>query len=167
MSAALARLERALYRLLRWVSLAAFVVLFLLLAMTVLVRFVPVASTGWSDEIVELAFAWMVFLGAAVLWRDGTHFRVDLVPQKLAGSAAGRWLEIVLGVLSLGFLVVFTYEGWVLTRAATDRSPIFVLSKVFWYGVMPLAGALMVVSTLRDLWSRLRRRDAEGGPGTP
>jgi len=38
------------------------------------------------------------------------------------------------------------------TRAANDRTPIFVLSRVFWYGVMPLSGALMIAYTVRDLW---------------
>lgn len=96
--------------------------------------------------------------GAATLWRDGGHFRVDMIPVKLEGSKAGRALEIVLALMSLGFLVVFTYEAWVRTRAANDRTPIFVLSRVFWYGVMPLSGALMIAYTVRDLWGLLAPR---------
>lgn len=151
-------IDRALYRIMRWVTMASFVALLLLLTAVVLVRFVPVMSMGWSDELVELAFAWMVFLGAAALWRDGSHFRVDMIPVKLEGSRAGRALEMVLAVLSLGFLVVFTYEAWVLMRTANDRTPIFVLSKVFWYGVMPFSGAVMIAYTVRDLVALVRRR---------
>ncbi len=154
----LAWIDRALYRGMRWVTLASLVALLLLLTAVVFVRFVPVLSMGWSDELVELSFAWMVFLGAATLWRDGGHFRVDMIPVKFGGSKAGRALEIVLALMSLGFLVVFTYEAWVLTRAANDRTPIFVLSRVFWYGVMPLSGALMIAYTVRDLWVLLASR---------
>lgn len=154
----LASFDRALYRVMRWVTLASLVVLLLLLTAVVFVRFVPVLSMGWSDELVELGFAWMVFLGAATLWRDGGHFRVDMIPVKLEGSKAGRALEILLALMSLGFLIVFTYEAWVLTRTANDRTPIFVLSRVFWYGVMPLSGALMIAYTVRDLWGLLAPR---------
>lgn len=148
----LARAEVVLAAAMRWGSMLCLVTLLALLTAVVFVRFVPLASMGWSDEIVEFAFAWMVFLGAAALWRDGSHFRVELVPQWLAGSWAGRLLECLLGVLALGFLLVFTYEGWLLTRAANDRTPIFELPKFLWYVVIPLSGLLMTGYTIRDLW---------------
>jgi TRAP-type C4-dicarboxylate transport system permease small subunit len=152
------RLERALYQVMRGVTLLAFVALLVLLAGVVFIRFVPFMSSGWSDELIELAFAWVVFLGAAVLWRDRGHFRVDMVPGMLAGGAAGRALEISLDVLALAFLAVFTYQSGMLTYRATDTTPVFVLPKALWYGVMPLAGAIMVAYTARDLVARLRGR---------
>jgi TRAP-type C4-dicarboxylate transport system permease small subunit len=155
----LARAEGALIVALRWGSMACLVSLLLLLTAVVFVRFVPLASMGWSDEIVEFTFAWMVFLGAAALWRDGSHFRVELVPQWLAGSRAGRLLECLLGLSALVFFLVFTYEGWLLTRAANDRTPIFELPKYLWYAVIPLSGGVMTLYTLRDLW-RLPRGTA-------
>jgi hypothetical protein len=42
----------------------------------------------WADELVESGFAWMVFLGSAVLWKERTHFRVDLIPKSVAGAPA-------------------------------------------------------------------------------
>jgi TRAP-type C4-dicarboxylate transport system permease small subunit len=107
---------------------------------------------------VELAFAWMTFLGAAVLWRRRAHFRVDLVPTMLAGTRAGQFLEIGLSLVSLLFLLVFTYEGAVLTLRTAIPSPILALPKALWYLAMPIAGALMVVYTLRDLWHYLHGR---------
>ena len=62
------------------VCIAAFVVLIVLVTTLILIRFAPLFSLGWADEIVEMAFAWMTFLGAAALWRSRSHFRVDLLP---------------------------------------------------------------------------------------
>jgi TRAP-type C4-dicarboxylate transport system permease small subunit len=152
----LARAEAVLAAALRWGSMVCLVSLLVLLTAVVFVRFVPLASMGWSDEIVEFAFAWMVFLGAAALWRDRSHFRVELVPQWLAGSRAGRVLECLLVGLGLGFFLVFTYEGWLLTRAANDRTPIFELPKFLWYAVIPLSGAIMIGHSVRDLWRLVR-----------
>jgi TRAP-type C4-dicarboxylate transport system permease small subunit len=152
----LARAEGVLTTAMRWGSMVCLVSLLVLLTAVVFVRFVPLASMGWSDEIVEFAFAWMVFLGAAALWRDRSHFRVEMVPQWLAGSRAGRLLECLLGVLALGFFLVFTYEGWLLTHAANDRTPIFELPRFLWYAVIPLSGAIMIGHSVRDLWRLLR-----------
>jgi TRAP-type transport system small permease protein len=153
-----ARLDRGLAAAMRGVCLAAFTLLIVLVTTLILIRFMPVISLGWADEIVELAFAWMTFLGTAVLWRSRTHFRVDLLPTLLAGTRAGQVLEVGLSLVSLLFLLVFTYEGTVLTLRTAIPSPILALPKALWYLSMPIAGALMVVYTIRDLWHYLHGR---------
>jgi len=75
----------------------------------VLIRFWPIVVLGWEDEVVELAFAWMVFLGSAAVWRSHEHIAIDFIPQALAGTRTGRALEMAVGILALGFLGVFTW----------------------------------------------------------
>jgi len=157
-SSCCAQIDRRLAAAMRGVCLAAFALLIVLVTSLILIRFMPIFSLGWADEIVELAFAWMTFLGAAVLWRSRTHFRVDLVPSMLAGTRAGQVLEIGLSLVSLLFLLIFTYEGAVLTLRTATPSPILAWPKALWYLAMPIAGALMVMYTLRDLWHYLHGR---------
>jgi TRAP-type C4-dicarboxylate transport system permease small subunit len=105
-------------------------------------------ALGWEDEVVELAFAWMVFLGSAAVWRSGEHIVIDFVPQALAGSGAGRALEVVVGALVLGFLGVFTWYGWLLTlQSHGNTSPMLVLPRPLWYAAVP-AGAVMIGYTV-------------------
>jgi TRAP-type C4-dicarboxylate transport system permease small subunit len=144
--------ERGLAVGMRFVCIVSFVVLLVLVTTLILIRFVPMFSLGWADEIVELAFAWMVFLGTAVLWRGRAHFRVDLIPNMLAGSRAGQILEIILSLLALVFFLVFTYEGGVLTMRTIVNSPILALPKALWYMIMPISGAIIIGYTVRDLW---------------
>jgi TRAP-type C4-dicarboxylate transport system permease small subunit len=154
----LAQVDRSLAVALRGLCIAAFAVLVALVTALVLIRFMPLFSLGWADEIVELVFAWMTFLGAAVLWRRRAHFRVDLVPNMLAGTRTGQLLEIGLSLISLLFLLVFTYEGTVLTLRTATPSPILAWPKALWYLAMPIGGALMVLYTLRDLSNYLHDR---------
>jgi TRAP-type C4-dicarboxylate transport system permease small subunit len=70
-------------------------------------------------------------------------------------------------VLALGFLLVFTYEGWLLTRAANDRTPIFELPKLLWYAILPLSGAIMIGYTVRDLWALFRSGTEPSPAGGP
>jgi len=153
------RVDRFIALFLRRGSIVMMAALVVFVAGGVLVRFLPFASMGWADEIVELAFAWLVFLGAAALWRDRTHFRVDLLPTRLGNSKAGLRLEIGLALLALGFFLVFTYQGGWVSYKATDRSPILELPRYLWYGVMPLAGAIIVGYTIRDLREFLTKRN--------
>ena len=142
----------------RRVGSFAIVALWILVTATVLFRFIPIFSMGWSDEIVELLFAWMVFICSAELCRQGKHFIVDLIPNMIAGTRAGRILGIVIQLLALAFLLVFTYEGALLAIQATDRSPIFEYPKTIWYIPIPISGAIMIVYTIRDLYRLISLR---------
>jgi len=146
------KVDRVLELILRWGSSICLVGLLSLISAVIFVRFVPITSLGWSDEIIEFAFAWMVFLCAAALWRERTHFRVEVITDWLGGSKAGRVLEISLSLIALLFLLVFTYEGALLAIKATDRSPIFEYPKTLWYMSIPISGVIMIGYTIRDLY---------------
>ena len=143
---------------LRWGSIIFLASLWIIISAVVLVRFVPLTSMGWTDEVVEFAFAWMVFFCAAGLWRQKTHFRVEVITEWLGGSKAGHVLEILLSVISLVFFLVFTYEGGLLAIKATDRSPIFEFPKTLWYMSIPISGVIMLGYTIRDLCRLFRGR---------
>jgi len=143
--------DQTLGNILKKITLWNFVALLFLLSAIVFVRFVPLASLGWSDEIVEWSFAWMVFVGAAALWRDNEHFRVEWLPNKLRGQTFGKWLRIMVEILSIFFLAVMTYYGALLTISAHDRSPILELPRHIWYLCIPLAGVNMIGYSIRNL----------------
>jgi len=143
--------DRGLGRAMRWLSMACLVLLLFVLAGVVFIRFVPLARLSWSDEVVEWAFAWMVFIGAAALWREGAHFRVQAIQAKLEGRTSGLALGLLVELVSLVFLVAFAYYGWELTVKANDRSPILEWPRPLWYASIPLAGAIMVGYSVRQI----------------
>ena len=154
----LGQLDEVLGTTLRWGSSLAMVVLWILITAAVIFRGVPIVSMGWSDEIVELMFAWMIFLCSADLCRQRKHFVVDLIPNLLAGTGAGRFLGAVLNLLALAFLLVFTYQGIWLSIMATDRSPYFEWPKFLWYGSIAVSGVIMTGYTIRDVIVSFRQR---------
>ena len=151
------RADRALEAVLRWMSIVCMFILVVLVCALVFIRFFPVFSMGWADEIVELAFAWMVFMGTAAVWRSHEHITIDFIPQALAGTRAGRVLDVVVNVLVLGFLGVFTWQGWFLTiQARSNTSPMLTMPKPFWYAVIPVSGLLMIVYTVSRILKAIR-----------
>ena len=150
------KLDRGLIALLRAAVVAAVIVIFVLLLLGVLVRAVPVFSMAGYDEIVELLVAWVVFLGAVVLWREGAHFRVEFLQRSLARRPA--WVvEGVAYALALVFALVFSYQSYHFVVGTAEMTAFFAVSKTAWYASMPVAGTLMVLAALADLWRWARR----------
>jgi len=149
-----ARVDQAIESLLRWTSIVCMFVLVVLVCALVLVRFFPIMSLGWADEIVELAFAWMVFVGTALVWRNHEHIAIDFIPQALAGTRAGRVLDVVVSLLVLGFLAVFTWQGWFfMIQARGNTSPMLTMPRPLWYAGLPVSGLVMMGYTV---WRCLR-----------
>lgn len=147
-------LDRHLYGAMRAICMVCLLLLFVIITVSVVNRFAGLMSMGWSDELIELLFAWLVFLGSACLWRDHAHFGVDLLPS-LISSRWKRWLSLLTSLLGIVFLVLLVYHGANLLIEASDNSPVFAISKKYWYGVMPLAGSIMIGYSLRDIWMSL------------
>jgi TRAP-type C4-dicarboxylate transport system permease small subunit len=114
-------------------------------------RFVPIYSMGWYDEIVELLFAWLVFIGAAALWRENTHFRVEWFYAKFENRFAGYIIGLLIESLSLFFLVIMTLQGLRITLLANDWTPILKFPKRLQYVDIPIAGSLMIIYSLRNI----------------
>lgn len=154
-AALLSTVDRLLVRTLRTICVLCFCLLLLLLSGNVFVRHFPVAAFYWFDEVVEWAFAWMVFLGAAALWARNEHFRLEWINCKIKGTAAGHLVAAALEVVSLFFIVIFFYQAFRLTALARDWTPVFNVSRRYLYACMPVSGAIMVVYSIRNIMVEL------------
>lgn len=150
-------IDHFIERFLRWGSIICLICLFVLVSGCVLFRFIPIISMGWADEIIEFFFAWMIFLCTAALWRKKSHFRVELLPIRLSGKKSGKNLEMILGILALLFFFVFSYEGWILSQKAIDRSPIMEWPRYLWYFVLPFSGGIIISYTIRDFFNLVKK----------
>lgn len=88
--------------------------------------------------------AWLIFLGAAGLWRNGEQFRVDLLDQTLTNKTVKHWIALLCEVLSLIFLAVLTWYGTRFALRITDTSPTWAIPRIYWFIVMPLSSGIML-----------------------
>lgn len=71
------------------------------------------------------------------------------VYMALAGSAAGRVLEVAVGALMLEFLGVFTCQGRLLTlQSQGNTSPMLDLPRPWWCAWVPVSGVVMIGYTI-------------------
>jgi TRAP-type C4-dicarboxylate transport system permease small subunit len=149
----------------KWGAIACLCCLFGLLLVAVVVRMVPALSFSGYDEIVELLFAWLVFLGALALWREGALYRVTVI-EAAAPPLARRALAVFIRALMLMFALVMTVMGHAFVRDAGEITPFLGLDKTYWYMAVPLTGAIMSLYAVAGLWRALRGQDDDTAGGT-
>jgi len=121
-------------------------------------RYVMHATFQWYDEVARLCFVWMIFLGAAVAVRRGAHFRLHLLIDRF-GPTARRRVDLVVIVVVIAFAAVLLAGGIAIAplarRQVTDALEI---SMLWFYGALPVGGALMIAFALPQLLALARGR---------
>jgi TRAP-type C4-dicarboxylate transport system permease small subunit len=125
--------------------------LLILLTGNVLVRIFPIVSLHWFDEIVELLFAWLVFLGSAVLFSQKDHFMIEWLGKKSENTRFSPYYKLIINLICLSFVTVFMYQGMRLTVLARDWTAVVNLPRRVLYVSMPISGLFMVYANLVDL----------------
>jgi TRAP-type transport system small permease protein len=145
-----ARIDHAVGAALRTIAILCAIAIFLLVLAMVFGRSSGLFNPSWSGEIIEFLFAWMVFIGAAALWRERGHF---LVENPLQSSTRPVWriYQAILALLGLAFFLIFAAYSGRLVLLTTATTPILQLPSAWSYLAMPVAGALMALYAVRDL----------------
>jgi TRAP-type transport system small permease protein len=150
---ALKKIDRMVLAVLKALTITLFLLLSLLVSANVLVRFVPVVSLHWFDEIVEMLYAYLIFYGAAALWITREHFSLgDWIGATILKKSRTRYLyRAVLEVLVLIFAAIFFYYSLRLTILARDVTNVFAIPKSILYSCMPVASAIMIIYSIRNI----------------
>jgi len=145
--------DRFVLALLKAFTILCFILLTVLISANVFVRFFPVVSLHWFDEIIELLYAYLVFYGAAALWITREHFSVgDWISGRLIRHPkAVRVYRLLLECLVLAFALIFFYYSRRLTDMAMDVTNVFAIPKKTLYSCMPISGLIMTVYSLRNI----------------
>jgi len=146
-------MDKVVLQALKALTMVCFIALTILVSANVFVRFFPVASLHWFDEIIELLYAYLVFYGAAALWITREHFSVgDWIGKKVIKDASARHAyRLVVEVLTLVFVLVFFCYSFRLTVMARDVTNVFAMPKRILYSCMPIAATVMVVYSIRNV----------------
>jgi TRAP-type C4-dicarboxylate transport system permease small subunit len=149
----LRKIEQGIFTILAGLVSLAVVALLALLTVQILSRYFRINLLAPPDEIITLIFAWMVFLGAALLVRNDSHLRVEFIDIFLQKHPTAQCVYTVIrSLFVLLFLGVMTSSGLTLfLKSGTRSSPILQLPQRLWYAVLPLSGFLMLLYMIARL----------------
>ncbi|RST83887.1 TRAP transporter small permease [Aquibium carbonis] len=113
----------------------------------------------WTLDLAQLLFSWLVFVGAAVAFRRGAHYTVDLWPEN--SPRIDRVLQAISLLGAVVVVFVLLRYGWNLTRIRWSGSVQSLgISRGWMFVPIPLSGALMLLFLIEFLSGVLRRREA-------
>jgi TRAP-type C4-dicarboxylate transport system permease small subunit len=152
MMGSLKSIDKVILKTLKAVTITSFAFLTILISANVFVRFVPVASLHWFDEIIELLYAYLVFYGAAALWISREHFGVgDWIEKRIKEARTRHVYKLIIQLLVMGFALIFFYYSFRLTLLARDVTNVFAIPKKVLYSCLPISGFIMVIYSIRNI----------------
>lgn len=153
MMSALRWIDKVVLNILKAITITGFVLLTVLISANVFVRFFPVVSLHWFDEIIELLYAYMVFYGAAALWITREHISVgDWISGTIVkNERLKHFYGVIVETLVLLFVLIFFYYSLQLTERALDVTNVFAIPKKILYSCMPISGAIMIIYSIRNI----------------
>jgi TRAP-type C4-dicarboxylate transport system permease small subunit len=144
------KIDAVVLAALKWLTIAVFVALTLILTANVFVRYVPVMSLHWLDEIVEMLFAALVFYGAAAVWILKGHFSAgDWIGKRLKNPRAKSALRLLIDLISFFFIAVFLRYSLNLVMRSLEVTAVFQIPKKILYSCMPVSAGLMALYSLK------------------
>jgi C4-dicarboxylate transporter DctQ subunit len=114
------------------------------LFMNVVLRYFFKMSTIWAEEFIRYSMIWISFIGAAVCFRKGIHFGVDLI-LRVKSKPFVRVVKIFIEIVCLVFccfLLKYSYDLVVFSRGTGQISPAMQVPLWAVYAVIPVSAAL-------------------------
>lgn len=146
------RLFSRFITILEWWAMFLLALMVAVVFLGVFFRYVLDASLAWYDEFASYLLVWLTFYGAVVASYHHRHIGFETVVNRFMPGTR-RALGVVAELFVLGFQFVLFYYGWLLTQKMGDETAISVpWVKMGWvYSVLPIAGGLMLIISLRRL----------------
>ena len=122
--------------------------LFLILATNVFLRYLSGSSLSWAGELPELMFPWLVMAGVVLAAQYGSHIAISWFLDRIPVPA--RRVIVVLNCFIL--MAAYTALAWgtytLMPIVSTERTQVLQVPSSVTYSCMLAAFVLMVVTSL-------------------
>jgi TRAP-type C4-dicarboxylate transport system permease small subunit len=137
--------------------------MFVLVTVQVILRYVFNSALSWSEELVRFIFVWATFLGAAIGIKEHIHIGVDAIVNLLPASVR-RWADTIVYLIIFVFGIVLIAAGMpVVFLTHSQLSPALDLPMSYVYIAIPLAGFLSIVYAIAEVFKIWKKRETAQG----
>ena len=153
-------LIRRLTQFVEWLLVALSVLIFAVVFLQVLFRYLLRQPLFWSEELPRYLLIWMCFLAAALAQKHDAHINITLCLTPFSARVR-RVLKLLTDVVILGFLWILIYSGGLVTSiTAHHRSTALQLPMGLVYAALPVGAILMSIYLFLQIADGVRRLKA-------
>ena len=148
----------------RMICAGLFVAMVVLVTITlwqITCRFILYIPVQWSEEVVRMAFVWLIFLGSAIACKEGTHLALDVLTQQL-GPKNKAWLQIavLVAMFAVEALIFYASSQYVLRSFGKTLVTLPIPSNCI-YMSGPISSILMMFFTIEILYRKLVKKEGD------
>ena len=98
----------------------------------------------WSEELIQLVYVWICYLGWTIAARKDTHIRITTLVNILPKTAQ-KWIQLFCHVLCIVFSVLMVYYGIKLVGVGFKRTAVsFPLNFAVVYAIGPFCNFVII-----------------------
>lgn len=154
MGSIIRRLEHHIFQFISWLAQLLLWVAVAAGFYQVLSRFVLQSPAAWSEALTRSSIIWVVMLGIALAFREGSMLGVDALRNKLSEYGYGRILEHLVLLIVAAFLIFLLWIGINMTwRVRFQTMPTLGVSISWVYASIPTGAALSLLAVFSH-WGR-------------
>lgn len=128
--------KRVTETLIDWMSVILLTGIFVLGLCQVFWRWVLRDPIIWSEELIQLTYVWICYLGWAIAERKDSHIRITAILNMLPRGAQ-KWLQALCHVLCIVFSALMVYYGIKLVGVGMKRTAVSIALN---YGLVYVMG---------------------------
>ena len=137
------------------------------LFVNIILRYFFNENQSWADEFVRYSIIWIAFIGAAICFRQGIHFGVDLLIKSLPAKYK-PYLQVYINVVCIVFVILLIYFGFKLvffSMQTGQTTPSLQLATYWVYLSIPLGATLSLLYLVIDTFKLLKTGRSNGELG--
>ena len=139
-----------------WLAVALMFMIFFLGLAQVIWRWVLNNPITWSEELIQLSYVWVCYLGWAIATRKDSHIRITTL-MNILPKGAQKYLQIFCNILVILFSVLMVRYGWDLIGVGLKRTAVSMawLNYATVYVMGPLMNLVIIcyqIAGIIDIW---------------
>ena len=140
-----------------WLSIILLSGIFILGLCQVFWRWVLHDPIIWSEELIQLTYVWICYLGWTLAERSDSHIRITALLNALPKSVQ-KWVQAVCHVLCILFSILMAFYGIRLVRVGMKRRAVsLALNYGFVYVIGPICNFVIILYEVARLYECLTR----------
>lgn len=108
-------------------------------------RYVADNALSWVEQVSNMLFIWVIFIGAAVLYRQNLHIGVDAFVMSLSEKNRAIW-KWVIELANLTFIIIlFIYSTKLTIDVSGNTAGALDISPAYYYVSAPVSCLMMML----------------------
>ena len=138
------------------VTIICFIVVLCMVLLQIISRIFHVATTSWTDEVLQFFMMYLVFIGSAFLVERNAHVQVNMLPAMFKGITRKIW-DVVIHVLIIAASIGILYGGLFWVRDTIRFTPYLQIPYKYYHVVVPISAVLFVFFSVCHLVEIIQR----------